>query len=136
MLRRSHGGSTASMKGHPGVRSEIENGTPDGSDTEHPTDQIRIGAQVVEARDVARLERRSLLVAQVVTHELVVGELVLHRVLTGQRGQDLVEGVRGPDHGCTHTVAQPVIHSGTGSYARTSPFQPGTAPSSAIQSGS
>src|SRR5207244_13375392 len=100
---------------------------------EHPTDQVRIGAEMVEVRDVSRFERRPLGRAEVVTDEVVVGEPLRRRVPAGERGQGLVEGVGGPDAGCTHTVAQPVIHSGTGSYARTSPFQPGTAPSSAIQ---
>src|SRR5213593_4185973 len=101
---------------------------------EHPADQIRVGAEMVEARDVARFERGALLVAQVVAGEIVVAQRILHDVLAGDRGQDLVEGIRRPAHGCTQTVAQPVIHSATGSYARTSPFQPGTAPSSATRS--
>src|SRR2546429_4409276 len=100
---------------------------------EHPADQIRFGAEMVEARDVARFERGALLVVQVVAGEIVVAQRILHDVLAGDRGQDLVEGIRRPAHGCTQTVAQPVIHSATGSYARTSPFQPGTAPSSATQ---
>src|SRR5688572_25455863 len=75
----------------------------------------RVGAQVIEAPDVARFERRLLLRAERVPGQLVVGERFLQHVLPGQRGQDLVEGVGGADHGCTHTAAQPVIHSGTGS---------------------
>src|SRR2546425_11149744 len=95
---------------------------------EHPADQIRVGAEMVEARDVARLERGALLVVQVVAGEIVVAQRILHDVLAGDRGQDLVEGIRSPAHGCTQTVAQPVIHSATGSYARASPFPPGAAP--------
>src|SRR5256884_9299011 len=98
---------------------------------EHPADQIRFGAEMVEARDVARFERGALLVVQVVAGEIVVAQRILHDVLAGDRGQDLVEGIRRPAHGCTQTVAQPVIHSATGSDAGAPPLPPGTAPASA-----
>ena len=46
---------------------------------------------------------------------LLVGERLLHLVLAGDGGEELVERVGGLDHGCTQAVAQPVIHSATGS---------------------
>src|SRR3989338_8587920 len=97
---------------------------------EHPADQVGVGAELVEAHDVARLERPALVLAELVAGEVVVGEALPGLVPARDRGQDPVERVRGPDHGCTQTVAQPVIHSATGSQARTSPFPPGPAPRS------
>src|SRR3989442_3609332 len=77
---------------------------------EHPADQIRVGAEMVEARDVARFERGALLVVQVVAGEIVVAQGILHDVLAGDPGQDLVDGSPNPPHGCTRNVAQPVLH--------------------------
>src|SRR5919204_507364 len=48
---------------------------------EDATDQIRIGAEVVEARDVAGLEGRALGVGEVVAGEVVVGERFFDDVL-------------------------------------------------------
>src|SRR2546428_4982785 len=96
-------------------------------------DQIGVGAEVVEPADVAGQERRPLGLAQVVTGQLGVAQLLAGDVGAGEARQDLVQRVRDGDHACTHTVPQPVIHSGTGSQASDSPFQPGTAPISATQ---
>ena len=63
-----------------------------------------------------RLERRPLVRAQLVTGELLVGHALPGRVLARQGSQELVQTVGRLDvHRCTHTVAQPVIHSGPGS---------------------
>ena len=61
-------------------------------------------------------ERRALVCAQLVTGKLVVAHALPGRVLARESSQELVQSVGRPDvHRCTHTVAQPVIHSGTGS---------------------
>src|SRR5262249_45203217 len=69
----------------------------DGSDlearAEDPANEVRIGAEVVEARDVARLERRPLVGIQGVTGEILFGHALSRRVLLRQRGQELVEPV-------------------------------------------
>src|ERR1051325_1823274 len=99
---------TAKRARVPEVRLDGEAGTEDAPD------EVRVRAELVEARDVAGGERGALVRGHDVAREIVVGEPVLHRVLARDGGEDLVERV-GRVHGCTHTVAQPVIHSATGS---------------------
>src|SRR6185295_12831667 len=82
---------------------------------EHAPDEIRVGAELVELADVAGAKGGPLGVAERVPGHVLLGEALLHQVLARDPGEQLVERVGDGDHGCTHTVAQPVIHSATGS---------------------
>src|SRR4029453_3476967 len=99
--------------------SERGRGRVMGSDGEaaakHAPDEIRVGAELVKSADVPGAKSGPLGVAERVTGHVLLGETLLHLVLARDPGEQLVERVGDGDHGCAHTVAQPVIHSATGS---------------------